>query len=140
MIDIKIPIKNFTDSEEILRPGYYVLYFSSFYEPDEKKYNNLDWSFDIPFSDFSLKALSAVYDAKTKQWAFTIKIYSDVPPEVQEAGLGVPVGAVIAALAVLAAVALVFVKGEKIVYIPSVAIIAASLAYIIHNAKGLLKG
>ena len=111
--------------------------------PDKKNilWQKMDWDFiGIPLTDYSVKPLYYKFDFAANKWILLFKVALDSDIDTsggfQEAGISV--GAVIIALAVIGFSALIFFKGEAVIYLPSIAIIAGVSLYYYKELRGFL--
>lgn len=140
---LSIPIKSFENANETLNPGKYKLYFlhPGTGVPDDKKFSFDDLFIDIWFSDLTVKVISASFNAKKWQWEIVVSVEYKKdfePTRTNPTQSGVSISVVLIGLVSLLGIALIFVKGEQIVYIPSIAIILGASVFWFKEIKGLL--
>jgi len=132
MFDITIPLKKLENQSDILGVGTYKLVYENrtagVIDPensDLKKYDNK--SLNLGYVSFGLSEKVVIlrrirYNKKNRQFIFIIEIAKNPL-------LSAAVVTAITSIAAISAVALIWVKGEKIILIPSLAVIAASGVY-----------
>lgn len=135
MFDLSIPYKSITSLDENLTPGFHVLKFKNFFENDGEV-QEIDWSSGVFLSDYDVEIISVTYNE-------TMDVLINVKPKNQRfesAKLGIAtLASVISSIAIIFGVSLIFVKGEKIIYIPSIAIITVASVFLLKQITGFFK-
>jgi len=129
MFDIEIPIKRYEKSTEVLGVGTHKLVFKNrtagIIDPDNetlKKYDNttLDLTYiSVGMSEKVVILKKLRYNKKRAEFTFIIEIAKNP----------IPILGIVGAVSVIGVVALVFVKGSQIIYIPAMAVLGATAVY-----------
>lgn len=133
MSGLTIPISNISNKNDFLSVGTYKLVYKNavpeIMEPENKtlkQYDNssLDFSYlTLGMSDKIVTLKSARYNKKRAELSLIISISENPIPLM---AIGVTAGAVLG----IGGLVLTFIYGKQVIFIPSLAIIAGSVAYI----------
>lgn len=145
-LDLTLSLKSFTKLTipDYLEPGTYRLIFANPFPVDivDESPEKENITLPVPLSDFDVILKQWRYISKTDQWEFIIEVKRSIETQSEYQQAGIAWGYIIAGLAAvvgIGTIALVFVYGEKIIYIPSLAIIAAVALFFYKDIKGLFK-